>query len=162
MPVTCPHCGSEAERRERFCEVCGAFLGWDAGQAAESQLFEEQVPSQDDQRAGVQIKIKNDLISVSPGNGQSTVVTIKNLGTQVEEFRFSVTGPQWLAVEPANGVGVSGTGGDGHGSGGPAAKPEFYGRRHTVPADCDVRAARPRLWRRRRPGRRCSILRTRC
>ena len=59
------------------------------------------MPSQDDQRAGVQIKIKNDLISVSPGNGQSTVVTIKNLGTQVEEFRFSVTGPQWLAVEPA-------------------------------------------------------------
>jgi PASTA domain len=101
VPVTCPHCGREAEFGERFCEGCGAFLGWDAGQAAESQLFAQQVPPQDDQRAGVQIKIKDDLIEVAPGNAQSTVFTLKNLGTKVEEFRFAVTGPEWLVVEPA-------------------------------------------------------------
>jgi len=67
---------------------------------AESQLV-AQAPPQDDQRAGVQITIKDDLIEVAPGNAQSTVFTIKNPGTKVEEFRFSVTGPEWLVAEPS-------------------------------------------------------------
>jgi PASTA domain len=101
VPFACPHCGREAERRESFCEGCGAFLAWDAGQVAESQVLAQEVPPQEDQRAAVQIKIKDGLIEVAPGNAQSTTFTIKNLGTQVEEFRFSLTGPEWLVVEPA-------------------------------------------------------------
>jgi hypothetical protein len=101
MPVTCPNCGRETERREKFCDACGAFLGWDAGQSADSQLFAPQAPQPDEQRAGVQIQIRNDLIEVAPGNAASTPFTIKNLGTQVEEFRFTVTGPDWLVAEPA-------------------------------------------------------------
>jgi hypothetical protein len=101
VPVTCPHCGRETGRRERFCDGCGAFLGWDTGQSAESQVFPEQAPRQEDQRAGVRIQIKSDLIEVAPGNAESTAFTVKNFGTQVEQFRFSVTGPDWLAVEPA-------------------------------------------------------------
>ena len=38
---------------------------------------------------------------MAPGNAGSTAFTIKNLGTQVEQFRAVVTGPEWLAVEPA-------------------------------------------------------------
>ena len=101
MPVTCPNCGRETERREKFCDACGAFLGWDAGQSADSQLFAPQAPQPDEQRAGVQIQIRNGLIEVAPGNAESTPFTIKNLGTQVEEFRFSVAGPDWLVAEPA-------------------------------------------------------------
>ena len=101
MGVTCPHCGRENQRPERFCENCGAFLGWDDGQPADSQPFAQQESQPDEQRAGVQIEIKNDLIEVTPGNAASTAFTIKNLGTKVEEFRVSVSGPAWFLVEPA-------------------------------------------------------------
>ncbi len=100
MPATCPNCGREIGRRDRFCDACGAFLGWDEGaSSADSQLL-QRPPPQDDQRAAVQIQLKSDLIEVAPGNAESTAFTIKNLGTQVEEFRFFVTGPEWIAVEP--------------------------------------------------------------
>jgi hypothetical protein len=106
MQVTCPNCGRETERRrDRFCDGCGAFLGWDAGEPAESQLLPEQAPERapqrDDQRAGVQIRLERDLVEVAPGNAAATAFTVKNLGTQVEEFRFLVDGPEWLVVQPA-------------------------------------------------------------
>jgi PASTA domain len=101
MPATCPNCGREIGRRDKFCDACGAFLGWDAGESADSQLFPQQAPQEDDQRANVRIEIRNDLIEVAPGNAESTAFTIKNLGTQVERFGFSLTGPDWLVVEPA-------------------------------------------------------------
>jgi hypothetical protein len=101
MPATCPNCGREIGRRDKFCDVCGAFLGWDAGESADSQLFPQRASQEDDQRASVRIEIRNDLIEVAPGNAESTAFTIKNLGTQVERFGFSLTGPDWLVVEPA-------------------------------------------------------------
>src|SRR5215813_4589527 len=101
MGVTCPHCGRENQCPESFCENCGAFLGWDDGRPADSQPFAQQESQPDEQRAGVQIEIKNDLIEVTPGNAASTAFTIKNLGTKVEEFRLSVSGPEWFLVEPA-------------------------------------------------------------
>src|SRR5271166_1045396 len=101
MPASCPNCGREIGRSDQFCDGCGAFLGWDAGESAESQLFPQRAPQPDDQRAAVQIRITSDLIKVAPGNAESTAFTIKNLGTQVEEFRFFLTGPEWIVVEPA-------------------------------------------------------------
>ena len=41
----------------------------------------------DDQRAAVQLQLKSDLIKVAPGGAESIAFTVKNLGTQVEEFR---------------------------------------------------------------------------
>jgi len=99
--VTCPRCGREAERREQFCGACGAFLGWDEGQPADDQLTPEQEPQKEEQRAGVQIRLENDLIRVAPGSAESTVFVVKNLGTKVEEFRFLVNGPEWVIAEPA-------------------------------------------------------------
>ena len=101
MPAACPNCGRETGRQDRFCDGCGAFLGWDAGESADSQLIPQQAPQQADQRAAVQLQIKSDLIKVAPGNAEATTFTVKNLGTQVEEFRFAVTGPDWIMVEPA-------------------------------------------------------------
>jgi len=99
--VTCPRCGREAERREQFCGACGAFLGWDEGQPADSQPIPKPEPQKEEQRAGVQIRLENDLIKVAPGSAESTVFVVKNLGTKVEEFRFLVNGPEWVIAEPA-------------------------------------------------------------
>jgi len=98
--ASCPHCGRETGSRDRFCDGCGAFLGWDAGDSADSQLLPQRATQRDDQRAGVQLQLKGDLIKVAPGNAESTTFTVKNLGTQVEEFRFAVTGPEWITAEP--------------------------------------------------------------
>ena len=101
MPATCPNCGRGIGRGDQFCDGCGAFLGWAEGESAESQLLPQGATQRDDQRAAVQFQLKSDLINVAPGNAESTSFTVKNLGTQVEEFRFFVTGPEWIAVEPA-------------------------------------------------------------
>ena len=61
----------------------------------------QQPPRQDDQHAAVQLRIKSELIEVAPGNAESTSFTVKNLGTQVEQFRCVVTGPEWVLAEPA-------------------------------------------------------------
>jgi len=101
VPVTCPRCGREAERREQFCEACGAFLGWEEGQPADSQLLPKPQPQPEEQRAAVQLRLENDLIEVAAGSAESTVFVVKNLGTKVEEFQFSVAGPEWVTAEPA-------------------------------------------------------------
>src|SRR5919108_3399849 len=102
MPVTCPKCGRETERREGFfCDGCGTFLGWEHGETADSQLYPPPEPQQGGQRAAVQVRLGGELIAVAPGNAESTTFTIKNLGTQVEQFRCVLTGPEWLAAEPA-------------------------------------------------------------
>ena len=101
MPAACPNCGRGVDRGDQFCDACGAFLGWDAGESADSQLLPQPAPQQDDQRAAVQLQLKSDLIKVAPGGAESTAFTVKNLGTQVEEFRCVVTGPEWIVVEPA-------------------------------------------------------------
>jgi hypothetical protein len=99
--VPCPHCGRETESGERFCDACGAFLGWNEEQPSNTQQFTQPASRDNEQSAGVQIRLENDLIEVAPGGAESTGFTIKNLGTQVEEFQFLLTGPQWLAVEPS-------------------------------------------------------------
>jgi hypothetical protein len=102
VAVTCPSCGRENEGRESFCDSCGYFLGWAEGQPADTQQLEPQVPPRrEDQRAGVQVRLGKDLIAVVPGGAESTAFVIKNLGTKVEEFGLSLTGPDWLAVDPA-------------------------------------------------------------
>ncbi len=101
MPANCPNCGREIGRRERFCDGCGAFLDWDTGGSTDNQLIPQGAPQPDEQRAGVQLQIKADLIKVAPGSAESTAFTVKNLGTQVEEFRCAVTGPDWITAEPA-------------------------------------------------------------
>lgn len=101
MRSACPNCGRLIEGREDFCSACGAFLGWEDKGSAESQLYQRPPAPPDDRRAGVQLRIDNDLIAVAPGSSESTTCTVKNLGTQVEEFRLVVTGPGWIIVQPA-------------------------------------------------------------
>ena len=101
MQEACPHCGQQTDRRERFCEACGAYLGWDEEQPADSQELAQPAPPKGEQRAGVQIRLENDLIEVAAGGAKSTAFMIKNFGTKVEEFRLSAAGPEWMIVEPA-------------------------------------------------------------
>jgi hypothetical protein len=101
MPIACPNCGRGVDRGDQFCDACGAFVGWGAGGLAQSQQLPQREPQPDDQRAAVRLQLKSDLIKVAPGNAESTIITVKNLGTKVEEFRFVVTGPEWIVVEPA-------------------------------------------------------------
>ena len=101
MQEACPHCGQQTDRRERFCEACGAYLGWDEEQPADSQELAQPAPPKGEQRAGVQIRLENDLIEVTAGGAKSTAFMIKNFGTKVEEFRLSAAGPEWMIVEPA-------------------------------------------------------------
>ena len=49
----------------------------------------------------MQVTLSSDLIEVAPGNAKSATFSIKNLGIQVEEFRLSVAGPEWIVVDPA-------------------------------------------------------------
>jgi hypothetical protein len=101
MSATCPNCGREIGPRDRFCDACGAFLGWDEGvpSSGDSQLL-QRPPQREEQRANVQVRIKDEQIAVTPGNAESTSFTVKNLGTQIEQFRCVVTGPEWIAVDP--------------------------------------------------------------
>jgi hypothetical protein len=101
MPATCPNCGRAVDRSSQFCDSCGAFLGWEEGETADSQLLRQSGPETGDQRAAVQLRLTSDVIQVAPGSAESTTFTVRNQGTQVEEFRFVVTGPEWIAVEPA-------------------------------------------------------------
>jgi hypothetical protein len=101
MPTSCPNCGREVGRGERFCDGCGSFLDWDTEGSADSQLAPQVAAQPDEQRAGVQLQLKPDLIKVAPGSAASTTFTVKNLGTQVEEFRCAVTGPDWITAGPA-------------------------------------------------------------
>ena len=143
MPATCPHCGREIGRRDKFCDGCGAFLGWDAGEPADSQVFPQQPPQPDDQHANVRIEIRNDLIEVAPGNAESTPFTIKNLGTQVEEFRFILNGPEWITVDPAAISVFPGDEATGTVQAAPPRKREFRRGRNTVPADRYIGSERP-------------------
>jgi hypothetical protein len=102
MPNTCPNCGREIDRREQFCAECGAFLWEGQGAPAETRVSPQGAPQRsDEQRAAVQLQLKSELIKVAPGSAESGAFSVKNLGTQVEEFRMLVTGPDWLTVEPA-------------------------------------------------------------
>src|ERR1700731_4746966 len=101
MPAACPNCGRGVDRGDQFCDSCGAYLGWESGRPAESQLIPPREPPADDQHAAVQLQLKSDLINVAPGSAESTSFTVKNLGTQVEQFRFVVAGPEWITVDPA-------------------------------------------------------------
>jgi hypothetical protein len=84
-----------------FCDGCGRYLDWDAEGSADSQLIPQGAPQPYEQRAGVQLQMKTDLIKVAPGSAESTTFTVKNLGNQVEEFRCAVTGPDWITSGPA-------------------------------------------------------------
>ena len=64
-------------------------------------MLPQRGPETDDQHAAVQLRLQSDLIEVAPGSAESTAFTVKNQGTQVEEFRFMVTGADWIVVEPA-------------------------------------------------------------
>ena len=98
--AACPNCGRGINRGDQFCDSCGAFLGWEAGASADSQPLPQSGPQADDQRAAVQLRLQSDLINVAPGSAESTSFTVKNLGTQVEEFRFVVTGADWIVASP--------------------------------------------------------------
>jgi hypothetical protein len=58
------------------------------------------VPPADDQRVGVQIWLERDKFKVVPGGAESTAFTVKNQGTQVEQFQLRAAGPGWLVIEP--------------------------------------------------------------
>ena len=69
--------------------------------SADSPGLLQPPPPQDDQRAAVQIQAQERPDRGGTGQRESTTFTVKNLGTQVEEFRLFVTGPEWIVVEPA-------------------------------------------------------------
>jgi hypothetical protein len=60
------------------------------------------MPQPEDQHAAVQVLLASNVISVAPGSAEATAFTVKNLGTQVEDFRCTVTGPPWIAADPAS------------------------------------------------------------
>jgi len=105
MPVTCPNCGREIDGREQFCPECGAFLWEEQGAPAETQVTRQDMQQQPEgqqpeEHAAVQLRLKSDLINVAPGSAGSTAFSVKNLGTQVEEFQLLITGPSWVSIEP--------------------------------------------------------------
>ena len=142
MPANCPSCGREIKHRDRFCDGCGAFLDWEQGASPDSQLIPEVKPEAEEQRAGVQLQLSTDLIRVAPGNAESVTFIVRNLGTQVEEFRCAVAGPDWITAGPAGHVGLPRSGCHRHPAGGPAAPAQLGGGRHAVPADRHLDGAR--------------------
>jgi PASTA domain-containing protein len=82
-----------------FCDGCGRYLGW--GEGPSTGTIHVPVQPQPGARAAVDVTLKSDPIEVAPGNAKSASFTVKNQGSQVEEFRLSVTGPEWIVVDPA-------------------------------------------------------------
>jgi hypothetical protein len=101
MPATCPNCGREIGPSDTFCDGCGRYLGWGEGPSPETVQVPVQPPQPGGSRAAVDVRLKSDLIEVAPGNAKSATFSVKNLGGQVEEFRLSVAGPEWIVVDPA-------------------------------------------------------------
>ena len=101
MPATCPACGQEIGPRDVFCDGCGRYLGWAEGTPPETIQVPVQPPQPGGPRATVRVTLESDPIEVVPGNATSSTFSVKNLGSQVEEFRLSVTGPEWIVVDPA-------------------------------------------------------------
>lgn len=101
MPATCQNCGREIGPRDMFCDGCGRYLGWGERPPPQTVQVPAQPPQPGGQRAAVEVTLKSDLIEVAPGNAKTTGFTVKNMGNQVEEFRISVTGPEWIVADPA-------------------------------------------------------------
>jgi len=100
MPATCQNCGREIGPRDVFCDGCGRYLGWGERPPPQTVEVPAQPPQPGGQRAAVEVTLKSDLIEVAPGNAKTTGFTVKNMGNQVEEFRISVTGPEWIVADP--------------------------------------------------------------
>lgn len=128
----CPKCGFAGPGAVDFCPNprCRAYLGWASAVAPPSSITQRpptgaqlvgaasphsaggpptiQLPAVPEpppgsaQKRGVQITIEPPELHVSPGSEVTTTVTVRNLGTRVEEFRLRSRGPaaQFASLTP--------------------------------------------------------------
>lgn len=111
----CPKCGLANPGAVDFCPnpQCRTYLGWAAAAApprppvlpspsagpptvqlrpaAASPLVGP--PAGPPQRRGVRVTVEPAELTVAPGSEATTTVTVRNLGTRVEEFRLMPRGP---------------------------------------------------------------------
>jgi hypothetical protein len=96
----CPKCGFANPGAVDFCPnpQCRTYLGW----AAVSAPLQPPVPPNNSagpptvqlrpaapaQKRGVRVTIEPAKLTVTPGSEVTTTVTVRNLGTRVEEFRL--------------------------------------------------------------------------
>lgn len=99
MAIICRQCGQQNRDDAQFCTRtgCGAFLEWD-GTRAHGLV----APIRATQEAGVQLSLQDRRLAVEPGSAVSTSVTVRNVGTRVEQFFVRIEGPaaQWATVDP--------------------------------------------------------------
>ncbi len=119
----CPKCGFANPGAVDFCPnpQCRTYLGW-AGAAPPPRPFTPQQPPYPSpgppterirpvpvpptgppQRRGVRVTVEPAELTVDPGGEVTTMVTVRNLGTRVEEFQLMPGGPAavFAAITPA-------------------------------------------------------------
>ncbi|MGH3871871.1 MAG: PASTA domain-containing protein [Pseudonocardiaceae bacterium] len=87
----CPKCGLANPGAVDFCPnpQCRTYLGW----AAAAEPPQSPVPPSPPQRRGVRVTVEPAELTVDPGGEVTTTVTVRNLGTRVEQFQLMPQGP---------------------------------------------------------------------
>ncbi|GLZ80348.1 hypothetical protein Afil01_51550 [Actinorhabdospora filicis] len=107
MANVCRQCGRHNPDGAQFCanSDCGAFLGWEADDATPGPVSVNAEPLRTaaPQNAAAGINLSDTTLQVEPGATVETTATVRNGGSQVEEFVLIVVGPAapWATIEPA-------------------------------------------------------------
>lgn len=115
----CPTCGGRNPAHTEFCNLCGAYLGWDSAQPAAGQqnhpladndatrvvstaVQEPASVSSADVVQEIRVELEVGQVEVIPGGTPARVgVHITNESTVVEAYRVTVLQPpDWLIVTP--------------------------------------------------------------
>lgn len=127
---SCEQCGRRADPDDSFCHSCGGYLGWhdtatlpdqtSSPRAApaltatppprrptepprgEPVTGHPQQGSTSSDRYGVALSMAADTVEVEPGGEARLEVSVRNLGSLVDQFQVRVTGPPgaWVEAEP--------------------------------------------------------------
>jgi hypothetical protein len=104
--IVCRKCGRQNADGARFCagSQCGEYLGWDTQLRTGTVVGSATVqPGHYTQNAAASVTLAATELVAAPGGTATTTATVRNGGSQVEEFTVSVIGPAavWATVEPA-------------------------------------------------------------
>ncbi len=112
MATVCQRCGQQNVDGAQFCanRDCGEYLSWDSPEQPQRRQPEPEAaqdldvaPPARSQTVGGYLKFDPAALTAAPGESADSTVTVYNVGSQVEEFTVTATGPAaaWVTFRPA-------------------------------------------------------------
>ena len=108
MPIHCRECGRSNQDEREFCFSCGAFLEWAGERVERAHARIDAVPPGQPSEAPretvrrLSLDLSPPRVAVVPGERQSVLVTVRNLGSTVEGAELHLTGlpAAWWTFDP--------------------------------------------------------------